>query len=152
MTRQSVHAAFWLTVLRMYLGVFWLLHGVNKLIAPGGAAGSTLHATLVRWPMLAPYTNELIPIIAALEVAVGGLLIVGLLTRLAAFGSLLLAVGYFIVKGAFLNYGGYAGAASAIAVASLVTLAVASDFGVDSLRRYARQRRTRRVDAPDATA
>ncbi|MDP9017127.1 MAG: DoxX family protein [Candidatus Eremiobacteraeota bacterium] len=140
--RLSPHAAFWLTIVRIYLGAVWLLHGLAKLLGGATAAFPTwYHGVLARDVMHNAHT--LVPVLGAAEVLVGVLLIFGLFTRASAFGSLVLALGFVLTKGSYLTYSGLAGGSSALIVLSLVTLALAADFGVDGIARHVRQRKVK---------
>lgn len=150
MTRLSPHAAFWLTIVRIYVGVFWLIHGLAKLA--GGKPvylPSWYHGLLVS--SAHQYAHSYFQIVAAAEVLVGVLLIFGLFTRAAAFVALLLAAGFLLTKGGYTSYEGIAGTAPALIVMSLVTFALAADFGLDGIRRYARERQSVRVERVEAT-
>lgn len=141
MTRLSPHAAFWLTIVRIYLGAFWLVRGLEKLV--GGKS-----VTLPAW-----YhgTHQILPILAAVEVIAGLFLVFGLFTRLSAFVVLLLAAGFYVSKGSYLSYAGIMNTSGALIILALVTFWLAADFGIDGIRRAVRERQaarpTERVDA-----
>lgn len=150
MNRLSPHAAFWLTVVRIYLGVFWLVHGLSKLA--GGAPAvipSWYHGMLVH--IIVQNAHTLLPIVAAVEVAAGALLVFGLFTRLSAFVALVLAVGFMLTKGDYMSYSGVLNTSGSLVVLALLTFATAADFGVDGIRRAIRERQgsggTERVQA-----
>lgn len=150
MTRLSPHAAFWLTIVRIYVGVFWLIHGLSKLI--GGKAAylpSWYHGPFLH--LAQQYAHSYFQIVAASEVVVGFLLIFGLFTRLGAFAALILATGFLLTKGGYSSYEGIAGTAPALLVMSLVTFMLAADFGVDGIARYVRERQRTRVERVEAT-
>ncbi|MBC5815434.1 MAG: DoxX family membrane protein [Candidatus Eremiobacteraeota bacterium] len=135
MTRLSPHAAFWLTIVRIYLGAFWFVHGLEKLL--GGKAPAL--------PAWYHGTHQVVPILAALEVVVGLLLVFGLFTRFSAFVALLLAAGFFVTKGNYLSYAGMMNTSGALIILAVITFALAADFGVDGIRRALRERQAARV-------
>lgn len=151
MTRLSAHAAFWLTIARIYLGLYWLAHGLWKLL--GG-----LPATIPAWyhgplaPLVARNAHVAMPALAAAEVLVGVLLVFGLFTRAAALAAAVFAAGFFLTKGTYVtSYAAFAGSASAVLMLALVTFALSADFGVDGIRRYVRERQTTRAQRVEAT-
>ncbi|PZR59712.1 MAG: hypothetical protein DLM50_00990 [Candidatus Meridianibacter frigidus] len=146
MTRLPPHAAFWLSIARLYLGAYWLIHGLRKLIFPhpSAVAGQLGHLSAppgLSAQAIVAHTTTWLPIASTLEVVVGTALVLGVLTRLSAFGALVAAGAYFFASGAYLNYGGYAGAASSVMVLALLVLALPTGFGMNP----AVDRRVRRV-------
>ncbi|GAC1389885.1 MAG: hypothetical protein NVSMB31_06280 [Vulcanimicrobiaceae bacterium] len=140
-TRLSPHAAFWLTIVRIYVGVVWLLHGLAKLLGGAPAAfPSWYHGVLAREVL--PNAHTIVPALGALEALIGVLLIFGLFTRASAFVSLVLAVGFVLTKGSYFPYDGLLGGASSLVLLSLITFALAADFGVDGVARYIRERKS----------
>ena len=76
-------------VMRIVFGLVFLMYGVQKFGMLGGVNGQGASAPLLSWPF---------GIAGAIEVIVGILLIVGLLTKAAAFiGSGEMAVAYFMM-------------------------------------------------------
>ncbi len=75
-------------VMRIVFGLVFLMYGSQKFGMLGGVNGQGASAPLLSWPF---------GIAGAIEVVVGVLLIVGLLTKVAAFiGSGEMAVAYFM--------------------------------------------------------
>ncbi len=75
-------------VMRIVFGLVFLMYGSQKFGMLGGVNGQGASAPLLSWPF---------GIAGAIEVIVGVLLIVGLLTKVAAFiGSGEMAVAYFM--------------------------------------------------------
>ncbi|MDQ6929856.1 MAG: DoxX family membrane protein [Candidatus Eremiobacteraeota bacterium] len=139
MNRLPAHAAFWLTVARIYLGAYWLLTGLGKLI--GGrtiAIPPWYHGPLAHTVLINAHTA--VPIVAALEVLTGILLIFGLFIRVGALGAFLLAAGFFLTKGGYSSYASVLGSSATLMVLALVTFMLAADFGVDGVRRAVRER------------
>lgn len=139
MNRLPVHAAFWLTIARIYLGAYWLLSGAGKL-AGGRTVGvpAWYHGPLAHVVSMNAHTA--VPIIAAVEVLTGTLLIFGLFTRIGAFAAFVLAAGFFLTKGGYASYSSVLGASATLMMLALVTFMLAADFGVDGVRRAVRER------------
>lgn len=141
MTRLSPHAAFWLTLVRIYLGAYWLVHGLSRLL--GGAPATFpawYHGTIAH--VLLQNAHTIVPIVSALEVFAGVMLVFGLFTRFSSLLAFGLAAGFFLTKGNYTTYAGLANNSGALMMLSLLTFALAADFGVDGMRRYFRERQT----------
>lgn len=150
MTRLSAHAAFWLTIARIYLGFYWLAHGLGKLLGVPAAIPNWYHGPLSRLVTQNAHTG--LPVLAAAEVLVGVLLIFGLFTRAAAFAAAVFAAGFLLTKGTYVtSYAAPAGSAGAVLMLALVTFALAADFGVDGIRRYVRERQSSGPERVEAT-
>jgi len=150
MNPLSPNAAFWLAIARVYLGAYWLIHGVSKLLNHGQLTIPPWYHGMLAGP-LAQNLRVAEPAVAIAEAIVGSLLILGLFTRLSALAAIALAAGFFLTKGAYPDYTAFAGNTAAITVLALLTFALASDFGLDGLGRYARERSSRRVQRVQAT-
>jgi len=149
MNRLSPNASLWLTLGRVYLGAYWLIHGLSKLLNHSrlripppyhGALAAPISQNL-RWTE---------PTIAIAETLIGLLLILGLMTRVSALGAALLGAGFILTKGGYIDYTVLATSAMAVTVLALIVCALAPGLGVDHLSRYARERsmqRTQRVRA-----
>ena len=149
MNRLSPNASLWLTLGRVYLGAYWLIHGLSKLLnhsvlrVPSSYHGplSGVISQNLKW-------SE--PAIAIAETLIGVLLILGLMTRMSALGAALLGAGYIFTKGGYWDYTILATGAAAVTVLALVVCALAPGLGIDHVSRYARERsmnRTQRVRA-----
>ena len=140
----------WLTLGRVFLGAYWLIHGLSKLLN---------HATLRIAPsyhgMLAgPIAQNLRwsePAIAIAETLVGVLLILGLMTRLSALGAAALGAGFLLTKGGYGDYMILATSGAAVTVLALLICALAPGLGIDHLSRFARERSPQRVQRVRAT-
>ncbi len=74
--------------MRIVFGLVFLMHGVQKFGMLGGVNGQGASAPFLSWPF---------GIAGALEVIIGALLVIGLLTKIAAFiGSGEMAVAFFM--------------------------------------------------------
>jgi len=140
--------AFWLALFRIYLGAFWLEHGLGKLRstpafgAPGGAMAQFLAAHAAKTP--APYhdflTGVVMPNVAAFsfliqagEIAAGALLLLGLFTRLGGLLGTVLALNYLLARGALAGFSSYAGLEVLAAAASALNLVLPTGryLGID---------------------
>jgi putative oxidoreductase len=97
-----------LTVLRLALGVVFFAHGAQKMLGWFGGAGfSRTMAGMTRFQHI-PAPLAVLPILAEFFGGLG--LLLGLLTRIAAFGLLCdMVVAVFLVhlqNGFFMNWGG----------------------------------------------
>ena len=135
----------------MYLGFYWIVHGLQKLVAGAPAVfPAWYHGPLA--PVLRLNAHSAFPILAAAEVLVGFLLFFGLFTRFAACAAALLAAGFMLTKGVnAMQYTAFAGGSAAILVMALATAALSADFGVDGIRRYARERTQNKPERVEAT-
>ena len=142
--------AFWLALLRIYLGIFWLEHGLGKLRsnpafgAPGGLMSQFLATNLAK--STGPYHDFLATIVQpnltafaflvqAGEIATGGLLLVGLFTRLGGLLGVFLALNYLVAKGNLTGMSAFTGLDMLAAVASAVNLVLPTGryLGFDGL-------------------
>jgi thiosulfate dehydrogenase [quinone] large subunit len=156
---RSKAMAFVWTAMRVWLGVMWLQAGVAKLwgaenpaflhnngagvqgFASHGVAayswwGSFLHSFVV------PNAGWIAILVAVSEFTIGVLLALGLFTRLAALGSLLLLFTY-VMSGTASVCAFYA----LFAVVILATWRTSSWIGLDGVISGYRQRRQARIDS-----
>ncbi len=107
---------FWLALVRIYTGFFWLEHGLGKLHAqpafgaPGGQLSQflSLHVRDSTGPYHEFLTGFVVPNATLVgyavmlgEMTAGALLLVGLFTRLGALLGVFLAVNYWLARGGF---------------------------------------------------
>jgi uncharacterized membrane protein YphA (DoxX/SURF4 family) len=163
---------FWLALVRIYTGIFWLEHGLGKLHtkpafgAPGGTMATFLaeQAGQTTGFYHAFLTGTVIPNLSTFAYAVelgemvaGALLLVGLFTRLGAFIGVVLALNYWLAKGGIEHliatssgvhgFAGFSGLEMCAAVLTAISLVLPTGrvLGIDGLA----QRRPR--PAPQAT-
>ena len=147
--------ATWLAVLRIYAGIFWLLHGVPKLLNPNFAKPDGMMAGMIQHALpqtSGAYHDFLVhvvlpnaPLFAHLvawgETLTGVSLLLGLLTRVGGLVGVLLPLNYWLMKGDFTDFsslGGLDWAAMALGFINLV-LPTGLVFGLDAY--LARRRR-----------
>jgi len=129
--------AFWLALFRIYMGGFWLEHGVGKLLqhpafgAPGGFLEQTMTGALAKTS--GPYHDFLagtvianVSIFGALvefgETATGALLLLGLFSRVGALVGVFLALNYWMSKGQYAGFSPFTGLDILAAAATAVHL------------------------------
>jgi uncharacterized membrane protein YphA (DoxX/SURF4 family) len=153
--------AFWLALLRIYVGAFWLEHGLGKLLghpafgAPDGFLPQYLSQQIPK--VAGPYHDFLVNVVQPNvqtfgflvefgELAVGALLVLGLFTRVGGFVGVVLALNYFASKGQLTGLSSYAGLdiLTAAVTAINVVLPTGSFLGLDAFG----ARRRRPVAAP----
>ncbi len=150
MNRLSPNASLWLTLGRVYLGGYWLIHGLSKLLNHSALRIPTSYHGALAGP-IAQNLRWTEPTIAVGETLIGVLLILGLMTRISALGAAALGAGFLLMKGGYADYTVLATSAAAVTVLALVICACAPGLGVDHLSRYVRERSAQRVQRVRAT-
>jgi len=150
MNRLSPNASLWLTLARVCLGAYWLIHGLSKLLNHSALRIPSWYHGALAGP-IAQNVRWTEPAISIAETLIGLLLILGLLTRPSALGAAALGAGFLLTKGGVAEYTVLATGATAITVLALVIFGVAPGFGIDHLSRYARERSSQRVQRVKAT-
>ncbi len=156
---------FWLAILRIYAGAFWLMHGIPKFtqsqdfMPPTGFMMQFVNNAVANTS--GPYqqflTNVVLPnaslfaeLVRLGEVVAGCLLLLGFFTRLGGLIGVLLALNYLSAKGGLAHLSVWSGLDAAAFALSAVNLVLPTGrvLGVDALLG-----RSRRVDAtPKAQA
>jgi uncharacterized membrane protein YphA (DoxX/SURF4 family) len=153
---NAIPYAPWLFILRLYMGLFWLDHGLRKVTdrnwaGPNGDCAGFVSQTIAHtggWfhdfvtGTVLPNINVFAYLVAWGETLVGVSLLLGLLTAVGAIGGMFLAANYMLLKGGpTVNDGwaSYEGATIALCFMCLV-LPVGRAWGLDTLvfRRSAR--------------
>lgn len=139
--------SIWPVLLRIVVGASWLLAGISKVIDPAYAA-SSLAPALTHWatlagPIAAFVRDYLVPNVGLLaftiklaELLIGAALLLGFLTRLAAFAGFLVFAAAWAIQSAFLTLGGY-GVGSLVGMVTMLYLVFASSghtLAIDAIR------------------
>ncbi len=162
---SSTTYGFWLALLRIYTGAFWLMHGVPKFtqadqfMPPNGAIVQFLNDAVAHTS--GPYqqflTGTVVPHISLFaelvrlgEVVTGCLLLLGFFTRLGGLIGVVLALDYLTAKGGLGHTTGWSGLdAAALALSAInIFLPTGRFLGVDGL--LARTRRPAASNAQQA--
>ncbi len=163
---SSTTYAFWLAILRLYAGAFWLMHGIPKFtqsgefMPPSGMIVGFLNSAIVNTsgPYQSFLTNIVLPninIFAELvrlgEVVTGSLLLLGFFSRFGGVIGMLLALNYLTAKGGISHLSMWSGLdAAAFVVSGMnVILPTGRFLGVDAL--LARSAVKRVATAPGGT-
>lgn len=113
--------AFWLALLRIYLGVFWIAHALPKFttaffMPPDGVfakmvAGGAGNATGAYHDLLLNVVTPNVLLFANAvrfgELFVGALLLLGLFSRLGALGGMFLLANYMLMQGEMTSLQGW---------------------------------------------
>jgi len=137
-TKRQIDAA--LTLLRVVLGITFIMHGGQKLFVYGldGVAGSFAQMGI-------PAANLMGPFVAFVEFFGGIAIVLGLLTRLAALGvgaTMVVAILTVHLKAGFFNPGGVEFPLSLLGTAITLAITGAGAFSLDALlaKRFAGDR------------
>ena len=147
---SSSRYAFWLAILRLYAGAFWLMHGIPKFtqsqtfMPPNGMIVAFLNSAITNTsgPYQAFLTNVVLPNIGVFaelvrlgEVVTGALLFFGFFTRLGGFIGMLLAINYLTAKGGIAHLSSWSGLDAAAFMLSAINLVLPTGryLGVDAL-------------------
>jgi len=146
--------AKWLAVLRIFTGVFWLTHGVPKLLNPrfpgnladmvgrmSSSASGPYHDFILH--VVLPNATLFGHLVAWGETLTGVSLLLGLLTPAGGIVGFFLALNYFLSKGSYAHItdlGGLDAAAMALSFINIV-LPTGLIWGLDSMLPASRLRR-----------
>ena len=158
MLPSSHSYATWFAVLRIYTGIFWLTHGVPKLLNPGFFGPSGMMAGMLREASASghgPYNDFILHValpnagvvshlVAWGETLVGVSLLLGLLTRVGGIVGVFLPLNYFLLKGSYGQITSLGGLDMAAMALSFVNIVVPTGlvFGLDGLLPASRTRKT----------
>ncbi len=148
--------AFWLSLVRLYTGVFWLVHGVPKFtqsqsfVPPNGEIVPFLNTAITSssGAYQSFLTNIVLPNAALFaelvrlgEVVTGALLVLGFFTRLGSSIGMLLALNYIAAKGGLNHAGAWTGldATALVLCAINAVLPTGRFLGIDGLLRRSRR-------------
>jgi uncharacterized membrane protein YphA (DoxX/SURF4 family) len=142
--------AFWLALLRITTGAFWLMHAVPKFwesatfMPPNGFAvdfvgkaiantSGPYHDFLLN--TVQPHIDLFAELIRFGEAITGILLVLGLLTRLGGLGGMILTLNYMTCKGLLFSTDGWSGLDGAMFALSGINLFVPAGrmLGIDAL-------------------
>jgi thiosulfate dehydrogenase [quinone] large subunit len=138
----------WPVLLRIAVGCSWLVAGASKVVDPAYAS-SLLAPTLIRWsnlnhgPIASFIATSLVPnvgvlafIVKVAELLIGVALVLGFLTRLAAFAGLLAIGAAWVLQEGFATLGGY-GVGTFLVMITMLYLTLASSghfLALDAIR------------------
>ncbi|HET7815213.1 MAG TPA: TQO small subunit DoxD [Candidatus Baltobacteraceae bacterium] len=154
--------AGWFTLLRIYAGIFWLVHGIPKFLnapmfmPPDGFIVKAVqngltthhgayHAFLAN--VVLPNINLFAELVRLGEVLTGCALLLGIFTRFAGLIGCILALNYFTLNGGFGSWTNVGSLDAAAFMLSLMFLAVPAGrvAGVDALLYRPRSARVRAI-------
>jgi uncharacterized membrane protein YphA (DoxX/SURF4 family) len=159
---------FWLAILRIYVGAFWLMHGIPKFthsqdfMPPSGMMMQFVNNAVANthgWyqsfltSVVLPNASIFAELVRVGEVVTGCLLFLGFFTRFGALVGMVLALNYLSAKGGLAHLSVWSGLDSAAFVMSAVNFVLPTGLvlGVDALLARAR-RKAVPAAAPQAQA
>ena len=142
--------AFWLAIARIYLGAFWLMHGIPKFLQsdqfmpPNGFITNFITDGITKTTgpyhdflanTVQPNINVFAELVRLGEVVTGCLLLLGFFTRLGGFLGAFLALNYLLAKGGAYHAEAWSGLDALTMVFSLVNFVLPTGrmLGVDGL-------------------
>lgn len=157
MLPASQKYATWLAILRIYTGIFWLAHGVPKLLNPKFFGPDGMMAGMVTQMSSAttgPYHNFLqnvvLPnaglfshLVAWGETLAGVSLLLGLFTRVGGIVGMFLPLNYLMMKGSYAEITSFGGLDFAAVALSFINVALPTGlvFGLDGMLSKSRARK-----------
>ncbi len=140
----------WLAVIRIYTGVFWLSHALQKMVdprfaSPNGSVDGLVTAAIQSSSgtyrefltgTIQPHLTLFATILTYGELLIALSLILGFGTRIGAFAALCLSALYWFMSGQFATIGGYAtdNAAALLLSLTCLVLPVGMSLGIDGAR------------------
>ncbi len=156
MLPSSQTYATWLAVVRIITGIFWLLHGVPKLLnprffGPNGMAGmireglgdsSGLYHDFLAGVVL-PNAGLVSHLVAWGETLTGISLLLGLFARVGGVGGMFLNFNYFMMQASYARIGGFASMDTAYMALSFINVVLPTGlvWGLDGVLPVSRSRR-----------
>lgn len=142
--------AFWLSIIRLYAGAFWLMHGIPKFtqsvtfMPPTGMMTTFLNTAIsnTHGPYQAFLTYVVLPnstifaeFVRLGEVVAGALLLLGFFSRLGGVIGVLLAINYLSAHGGLNHLSVWSGIDSTALVLSAINVVLPTGqmLGVDAL-------------------
>jgi uncharacterized membrane protein YphA (DoxX/SURF4 family) len=148
--------AIWLAVLRIITGLFWLLHGVPKLLNPRFFGADGMMAGMIRDGLSdssGPYHDFLVSVVlpnASLfshlvawgETLTGISLLLGLFSRVGGVGGMFLTFNYFMLHVSYASLGGFASMDMAYMALSFINVVLPTGLvlGLDGVLPVSRSR------------
>jgi len=147
---SSATYAFWLALLRIYAGAFWLMHGIPKFLQsqdfmpPNGVMMQFLNTQIQHnggpyqgflLHVVMPHATIFAELVRVGEVVTGCLLFLGFYTRLGGLIGMLLALNYISAKGGLAHLSVWSGLDSTAFVMSALNFVLPTGrvLGVDGL-------------------
>lgn len=151
MLPASPKYAPWFAVIRIYTGIFWLTHGIPKIMDPNAAGpkgwimgmvsqeaaqGSGPYNAFLQHVVL-PNAGLFSHLVAWGETLTGISLLLGLLTPVGAIVGMFLPLNYFLMKGSYAHITSLGGSDAAAFALSFINLVLPTGrvFGLDGLRK-----------------
>lgn len=148
---------FWLALVRLYTGAFWLMHGIAKFtqsqdfMPPTGMMQAFVNSAVANThgPYQTFLTNVVLPnawlfaeLVRIGEVLAGTLLLLGFFSRGGAVIGMLLALNYLTAKGGLMHFSMWAGIDAAAFVLCFINLVLPTGrvLGIDGLLAHLRAR------------
>ncbi|MDE2481353.1 MAG: DoxX family membrane protein [bacterium] len=146
---NTVYAS-WLALVRLYVGAFWLMHGIPKFtqsqdfMPPNGMIESFIASATTNtsgWyhhfltSVVAPNINIFAELVRLGEVVTGTLLLLGAFTRLGGLLGVLLSLNYLTAKGGLAHLSMWSSLDSAALVLSAINVMLPTGrvLGIDAL-------------------
>src|SRR5579864_7182773 len=139
--------ASWLAVLRIVTGIFWLLHGVPKILNPQFATQHGMMANMLQQAVpgssgayasflthvVLPNASLFAHLVAWGETLTGVSLVLGLFSRVGGFFGVFLPLNYWLMKNGWAHMGDWSGLDLAMVALSAINLVLPTGlvFGLD---------------------